>query len=108
MSTNLYFIISTIAYYVVDIIVAFAEGIGTTLLFFAAGYIYANMVIYKKQHDGDLDLVGVLRQMSPKSKKDDNEDDLEVEYILDTELGTALDIDAEDDMQSLGDVEEFV
>ena len=71
-----------VAYYFGGAFLMLSGMAGGVFCIFTCGYTCANIVRYRSEHDGSIDLVEVLRQMSPKSKQTDNDEDLEVEYIL--------------------------
>lgn len=79
-----------VAYFFIVQFFSMASGFAGLICIFTAGYTYANIVRYRAEHDGELDLVEVLHQMSPKSKKDD--DDLEVEYISEENQNDEIEI----------------
>lgn len=57
------------AYYFGGAFLMLSGMAGGVFCIFTCGYTCANIVRYRSEHDGELDFVGVLRQMSPKSKK---------------------------------------
>lgn len=59
--------------------------IGGSLCLFTAGYTYANIVRYRNEHDGEIDFVEVLRQMSPKYTKDN-------EYVSEENQNNEIDL----------------
>lgn len=88
----------SLGYFVGGSILMLSGMAGGVFCIFTCGYTYANIVRYRAEHDGELDFVEVLRQMSPKYKKDD--EDLEVEYISET--------NQDDEIEIIGDNEELV
>ena len=73
-----------------------ASGLAGLIGIFTAGYTYANVVKYRAEHEGQLDFIEVLRQMSSKTKKDDEDEDMQVEYLLSQEQDEDIEIIGDD------------